>query len=148
MNAGLAIEGYASLFGVPDLAGDVVRAGAFRASAFRTSLRSQGLPMLVRHDPKLVAGAWRTLQEDARGLFVYGEINPTRPAAALAQRLIARGVDGLSIGFTAKAVKALPNAGRELIEIELWEVSIVDVPMAPQARLTVAQVRRALGPVL
>ncbi|MEM8921001.1 MAG: HK97 family phage prohead protease, partial [Pseudomonadota bacterium] len=39
------IEGYASVFGETDLAGDVVRAGAFAASLARLS----GAPMLFQH---------------------------------------------------------------------------------------------------
>jgi HK97 family phage prohead protease len=128
----LAIEGYASLFGVADLSGDVVRAGAFRASLARLG---GDLPMLVRHDPRLRAGKWVELREDSRGLYVRGVVDLGEPGAALARRLIGRGVDGLSIGFTTRAARKRPN-GRELIEIEIVEVSIVDFPMLPQARLT------------
>jgi HK97 family phage prohead protease len=129
----LELEGYASLFGVVDLAGDVVRAGAFRASLAR--LARGGLPMFVRHDPRLLAGRWREIVEDSRGLYVCGAIEPGLKGAALARRLIARGVDGLSIGFSARAARSRPH-GRELIEIEIVEVSLVDFPMLPQARLT------------
>jgi HK97 family phage prohead protease len=130
--ATLMLEGYASLFGIADLSGDVVRAGAFRAGLTRLI---DGAPMYVRHDPRLVAGRWLDLKEDARGLYVRGRTDPTAPGAALARRLIARGVDGLSIGFVTRAARKRPG-GRELIEIEIAEVSIVDFPMLPQARLT------------
>lgn len=128
----LELEGYASLFGVADLSGDVVRAGAFRASLARLSA---DLPMLVRHDPRLRAGRWLDLKEDARGLYVRGVVDVNEPGAGLARRLVGRGVDGLSIGFTTRAARKRPN-GRELIEIEIVKVSIVDFPMLPQARLT------------
>jgi HK97 family phage prohead protease len=135
----LVLEGYASLFAIADLSGDVVRAGAFRASL--ATLRS-GAPMLVRHDARLVAGRWTELTEDARGLFVRGFVDPQQPGAALARRLVDRGVDGLSIGFRTRQARKRPE-GRELIEIEIVEVSIVDFPMLPQARLT-----RAHAPVI
>jgi HK97 family phage prohead protease len=135
----LELEGYASLFGIVDLSGDVVRAGAFRASLAQLP---HGAPMFVRHDARLAAGRWTELKEDSRGLSVRGLVDPREPGAALARRLVGRGVDGLSIGFRTRLARKRPN-GRELIEIEIVEVSIVDFPMLPQARLT-----RAAAPVL
>ncbi|MBT9446537.1 MAG: HK97 family phage prohead protease [Hyphomonadaceae bacterium] len=123
------VEGYAALFGVADLEGDVVRAGAFRDSLARAS----AIPMLVRHDPRLVAGVWSVFEEDARGLHVQGRILRSAPAGGLAMRLVQRGVDGLSIGFRTRAARPLTQ-GRELVAIDLIEVSIVPTPMAPRAR--------------
>lgn len=128
----LPLQGYASLFGEPDLGGDIVRAGAF-AGALR---RRPRLPMFIRHDPRLRAGWWTKAEEDSRGLFVQGEIDPDAPAAGLARRLIAAGVDGLSIGFNALRARRTREGRRELLEIELWEVSIVAAPMCPRARLS------------
>jgi len=48
-----------------------------------------------------------------------------------------RAVDGLSIGFRARRASKRADGVRELIDIELWEVSIVTFPMLPQARLRV-----------
>ena len=142
--APLELEGYASLFGVADLSGDVVRAGAFRASI---AMLRGGIPMFVRHDPKLVAGRWLELKEDGRGLYVRGHLDFSLPGAALARRLIARGVDGLSIGFITRAARRLQK-GRELTEIEIVEVSLVDFPMLPQARLTHVHTNLAGSPAI
>lgn len=128
----IRLEGYASLFGVADGVGDVVRRGAFRASL----ARRPATPLFVRHDPRLRAGVWRPVGEDARGLFVHGSIDPGAPGAALARRLLDRGVDGLSIGFRTRASRALPGGGRELIELDLLEISLVDQPMLGPARLS------------
>ena len=127
----IPIEGYASLFGVADLEGDIVHKGAFRASL---STRSAPLPMYVQHDARLRAGVWREAYEDARGLYVKGDIEADAPAASMARRLLARGVDGLSIGFITRAATAREK-GRALYEIELLEASLVTVPMQPLARL-------------
>lgn len=129
------IEGYASLFGVADLTGDIVRAGAFRASLDR---RGGALPMLVEHEGRLVAGAWTDVREDGRGLMVRGELRDDLPGAARARRLIARGIDGLSIGFVP-IVARKSASGRVLEEIELLEVSIVALPMQPLARLSLVR---------
>lgn len=128
----LALSGYAALFGVADLSGDVVCAGAARASLLRLGGRA---PMLLDHDLRLVAGWWRA-REDGRGLFVEGRLEPGFPGASAAARALARGVDGLSIGFRTRRAGPQPQGGRRLLEIDLLEVSIVAHPMQPRARLT------------
>ncbi|MEZ5957917.1 MAG: HK97 family phage prohead protease [Hyphomonadaceae bacterium] len=130
----MIIEGYAALFGVADQMRDVVRAGAFAASL----ARRKSLPMLLEHDTRLIAGEWTQFREDGRGLFLRGEIRDDQPGAARAKRMIARGVDGLSIGFVPIA-QHRTAAGRTLTEIELLEVSIVTHPMQPHARLVLAR---------
>jgi uncharacterized protein len=131
----MIVEGYAALFGVADQMHDVVRAGAFGASLTR---RTENLPMLVEHEARLLAGRWSDVREDGRGLWLRGEIRDDMPGAARARRMIARGVDGLSIGFVPIVAHA-SGKGRVLTEIELLEVSIVTHPMQPQARLTLAR---------
>ena len=131
----MIIEGYAALFGVEDQMRDVVRAGAFAASLVR---REGALPMLVEHDARLRAGVWLDAREDGRGLWLAGEIRDDQPGAARAKRMLARGIDGLSIGFIPLVARR-QGEGRVLIEIELLEVSIVTHPMQPQARLTRAR---------
>lgn len=131
----MILEGYAALFGVRDLTGDVIRAGAFRVSLMR---RGGALPMLVQHERRLAAGGWTDVREDARGLFVRGEVRGDLPGAARAKRMIEGGVDGLSIGFIP-VVAHRSGDGRILEEIDLLEVSIVTQPMQPKARLTLAR---------
>ena len=66
-------EGYASLFGVPDGAGDRVTPGAFAASLRR---RGAGdVRMLYQHFPHAPIGAWEEIAEDARGLYVHGRLS-------------------------------------------------------------------------
>lgn len=131
----MIIEGYAALFGVADQMSDVVRGGAFSGSLAR---HDAPLPMLVEHEQRLLAGYWTEIAEDGRGLFLRGEIRDDLPGAARAKRMIAQGVDGLSIGFVPIVAHAR-RGGRVLAEIELLEVSIVTHPMQPQARLTLAR---------
>ncbi len=131
----MIVEGYAALFGVEDHMRDIVRAGAFAASLKR---RVEPLPMLLEHDARLLVGRWSDVREDARGLWLLGEIRDELPGAARAKRAIARGIDGLSIGFVP-VVQHRSGANRVLTEIELLEVSIVTHPMQPHARLTLAR---------
>jgi len=128
----MLLEGYASLFGVVDRERDVVRKGAFR----ETLAARPNAPLLLGHDPRLVAGVWRELFEDALGLRARGEIDPDRAAGALALKWLARGTDGLSIGYRVRTSRTLEGGGRELVALDLVEISLVSEPMAPAARLT------------
>ena len=124
----LLIEGYASLFGIADSSGDIVRAGAFARS-----LRAGAVPMLLQHRGGAIAGRWVRMIEDGRGLFVRGLIE-----AAGAQSLVCEaGMDGLSIGFRPRVWTARAGQGRVLADVELVEVSLVSEPMLAPARFSV-----------
>jgi len=135
MPGSLVIEGYASLFGVKDLAGDVVRAGAFTRTLARHRTMGAGVAMLFQHLGGGHAGRWTAMREDGRGLFVRGLVTDESPAGRTALGLIGEGkLGGLSIGFIARDWSPRPSRGRELREIELREVSLVTSPMLPGAR--------------
>lgn len=140
-DAGLKIEGYASLWGVADLNGDVVARGAFADSLAR--IGPGGVRMLHQHESRAVVGVWDEMVEDARGLFVRGRIEDwsadARYAAALSK---AGALDGLSIGF--RAVKARRDGRlRVLSAVDLWEVSLVTFPMLTGARFGVSGRRKS-----
>lgn len=136
MSAPLTIAGYASLFGVSDLAGDVVAPGAFQASLQR--LPAAAIRMLYQHDPDRPVGRWVEAFEDQTGLWMRGLVEPNHPDTQKIAALIQAGLaDGLSIGF--RTLEATPRAsgGRILKAIDLREVSIVTFPMLPRARFRV-----------
>ena len=128
------VSGYASLFGKKDLGGDTVRKGAFAASLLSSKI--QRLPMLFGHETKTPIGVWNRVFEDKIGLFVSGDILLGEPQADRTARLVRSGaLRGLSIGYrTARSIKLA--GGRDLIELDLWEVSIVAFPMLRSARIT------------
>lgn len=129
-------EGYASLFGVPDGAGDVVLPGAFA-----NSLKKRGLSrvrMLYQHFSHEPIGVWEEMREDSRGLYVKGrlitDIERGRDVAALLRE---GALGGLSIGFRTLRARKDPQRGlRNLLEIELWEVSVVTFPLSPGSAVT------------
>lgn len=131
--------GHASLFGVKDLAGDVVEKGAFANSLATRGIT--GIRMLYQHDPNEVIGHWTDIHEDRKGLFVRGRLALGVGRAREVLALMRDGaLDGLSIGFkTIKARKTAAEGLRRIIEADLWEVSVVTFPMLPAAR--VAQVK-------
>ena len=135
MNGGLSIEGYASLWGVADLNGDVVARGAFAESlAQRTAA---GIRMLHQHESRSPVGAWDEMGEDERGLWVRGRIMGWSAEGRFAQALANAGaLDGLSIGFRSRRARREGRL-RVLVEIDLWEISLVTFPMLPGARFSV-----------
>ena len=135
-SADLAISGYASVFGIADLSGDRVMRGAFAASLLGHTGRN--LPMLFGHETHEPIGIWDRVIEDKRGLFVSGRILTGNIRADRTARLVTEGaLSGLSIGYRAERSRARGNGGRDLLELDLWEVSIVAFPMLRDARLIV-----------
>ncbi len=136
-------EGYASLFQVPDLGRDVVEPGAFAESLRRRG--PTGIKLLWQHDPAEPIGRWLSLTENARGLFVRGQLSLQVARAREIHALMREGaVDGLSIGFRAERVRTEARTGlRRLYKIDLWEISVVTFPMLPQARVTAV---KQIGP--
>jgi HK97 family phage prohead protease len=121
--------GYAALFGRRDAGRDVIRAGAFARSLAE---RRDPLPLCWQHRPGQRIGWIERAAEDARGLRVIARLDHAEGAAALALRR--RAVDGLSFGYRARGF--LRNGpGRELTDIELFEVSLVTHPMQHAARV-------------
>jgi uncharacterized protein len=135
-------QGYASLFGTPDLAGEIVTRGAFRASLKRRGLR--GIKLLFQHEASDPIGVWEELREDDLGLFVRGRILTALSRGRDVANLIYEGaIDGLSIGFRAEKDRRDPRTGvRRLDQIDLWEISVVTFPLLPGARISAVKGRR------
>lgn len=135
VDGGLAIAGYASLWGVADLNGDVVPRGAFAASLAKTG--AGGVRMLHQHEGRAAVGVWDEMVEDERGLFVRGRIMDWSAEARFASALSRAGaLDGLSIGFRSSRARREGRL-RVLVEVELWEVSLVTFGACPGATFRV-----------
>lgn len=136
-------EGYASLFHVADLGRDMMMPGAFTQSLRHKG--AAGIRMLWQHDPGEPIGIWLDVAEDPLGLRVRGQLNLAvargRESFALLQQ---KAIEGLSIGFRCqKATRDRATGVRRLLQVDLWEISIVTFPMLPQAR--VSRVKMAPG---
>lgn len=121
----LRFAGYAAVFDVADRGGDVVRAGAFGDV--------RAVPLLWQHRGQPV-GVVERVAEDARGLRVIGRID----APGLAGLVAAGAVAGLSFGYRVTAARHLGTRGvrgRELMAVELIEISLVAQPMQRLARV-------------
>ena len=127
--ATLRIAGYAALFERSDGARDTIRRGAFRRTLAE---RRSPLPLFWQHRPDQRIGWVDTVGEDARGLRIIATIeNPDGRAAKLLRE---RAVNGLSFGYRARAYRRTID-GRELADIELFEVSVVSHPLQHEARI-------------
>lgn len=118
--------GYAALFDRVDRGGDIVRRGAFAGS-----LGKRDLPLLWQHRPDARIGIIERASEDRRGLRVIAAID--RHARDALEALRSGSVTGLSFGYRVR--RAVGRSPRELIELDLVEVSLVTLPMMPGAKV-------------
>ena len=125
----LRFAGYAGLFDVQDAANDTIRRGAFSKTL---ESRSAPVPLLWQHRSDQRIGTIEYIEEDARGLRVIGLVENVRSRGS--QMLRHHSVSGLSFGYRARAFR-MSNEGRELIDIELFEVSLVTHPLQYGARV-------------
>jgi HK97 family phage prohead protease len=131
-------SGYGARFHTVDLGGDVLQPGAFLDSLSAIKARGAPLPLLWSHDKAKPIGRFDTLHEDSAGLFVEGKLTLASQAAKEAYALLRdRAVSGLSIGYS------IPDGGAQykdgvclLRKVDLHEISLVAVPMHPDARVT------------
>ena len=125
----LKFAGYAALFDKRDAGRDVIRKGAFA----RTLAERKGpLPLYWQHRPDQQIGWVEHAGEDERGLRVVASIdNPDGGAAAALKR---GQVTGLSFGYRARGFSRSAD-GRDLTELDLFEVSLVSHPMQHGARV-------------
>ena len=147
VNAGPGgFEGYASLFGVLDSGGDIVEAGAFRNTL--EAFIKDGFIADGHNWNSVSDGAIGTIvdaHEDARGLFIKTEYHTTQraqDARRIATERLARGKSvGLSIGYAVRpGGEGMDSAGvRRLRDLDLFEVSHVNVPMLRPAGMTAAK---------
>lgn len=109
--------GYAAVFDRPDKGGDVIRPGAFSSAG----------PVPLRWEHGAEVGRVSHVSQDGFGLRVIGAT----------RRAVAAGM-GLSIGYRVRSARDC-KFGRELIDLELIEVSLVRLPMQALARVIAVQ---------
>ncbi|MCF8462420.1 MAG: HK97 family phage prohead protease [Rickettsiaceae bacterium] len=127
------ISGYASVFDNKDAQGDIVLAGAFGKNITE---KAADIKFLWQHNPYKPIGIIKTLREDNYGLYVEAELNESSRLANEATALIKQGaLSGLSIGFKANKTRYNKKGEREILALNLLEISIVTFPANPKAKI-------------
>lgn len=144
----MKFEGYGAYFGNVDSYGDVIAKGAFARTLKESRKSNQWPAMLLQHgsffggDDNMPVGVWTDMEEDAKGLYVAGQLADTQrgtDAYKLLKMQPRPAITGLSIGFLAKewSVRTKPDEPRRTLkDVELLEVSLVTFPANTRARVT------------
>lgn len=128
--------GYGAIFNNTDFGGDIVVKGAFRETLRDHKARKRAVPMFLHHDHTKPAGVWTSIVEDEKGLRVEGRLALGVQDADEAHRLMKMGaLTGLSIGYKAEKAERDKSGARRLLQVKLWEISLVALPMNDDARL-------------
>jgi len=151
MEDGGIVKGYASTFDrEPDSYGDVIAKGAFAKTLEKWSeLNKDGryIPLLWGHDtddPMSNIGKVVEAKEDERGLLVTAEFDKDNERAQYVRKLVQEGrVYQFSFAFEVRDWGTVEledgTKANELREIELFEVSLVQIPANQHA--TVEEVK-------
>ncbi|HKQ02645.1 MAG TPA: HK97 family phage prohead protease [Actinomycetes bacterium] len=147
------LKGYAAVFDSKsvDLGGfiEVVKPGAFK----RALEKGQDVRALVNHNPDLIIGrsgktGSLTMMEDDRGLLVEIEPPDTQAGRDVIENVKSGVLDGMSFAFRAVTekwdTKGKP-AFRELLDVDLFDVSVVAFPAYPKTRVAVRSLEEALA---
>lgn len=152
MEADGTVKGYASTFDRdPDAYGDVIAPGAFAKSLERWAAIGKPIPLLYGHntdDPEYNIGKITEAREDERGLYIEAEFDADNPKAQYVRKLAQEG-RLYQFSFAYDVLDWSPveledgRKANELREIDLFEVSLVQIPANQHAEVT--EVKSGLG---
>lgn len=127
-------EGYAAVFNEKDLVGDIIRKGAFKKTLESWQNSGKNIPLLYQHKEPI--GIITKIFEDDYGLYVVGEINLETEEGRKAYALLKQGaLQGLSFGYEVVQSRWLKDGTREILEVKLWEVSLVTFPAQEKTKI-------------
>lgn len=128
-------DGHGGIFSNVDYDGDIIVPGAFKRSLARHKANGDLPAMFWMHNPEKMPGKWLEMYEDDKGLAVKGTLAPTPLGDEIHTLLEMKAVRGMSIGYETLDRDYDSDGNRLIKEVELWEVSIVSLPMNPLARV-------------
>lgn len=157
-DSGTRIVGYAStydqpypIWGGPEAGGfnETVKPGAFSKSV----AEKDDVRLLVNHEGVPLArtkSGTMTLAADDIGLLVDAGIDPTSPLAAGLQSAMTRGdMDQMSFAFeVTRQVWSPDYSERGILEVKLYDVSVVTYPANDQTLALIAADRPAAPPLV
>lgn len=137
-------EGYGAVFNNVDLGGDKIMPGAFTETLANYKMSNRMPGMFYQHGekgggPVTPIGVWKAMEQDNHGLVVKGQLADTTLGEDVYKLMKMGAISGLSIGYRVRdAARGGINsdAKRMIKSADLVEVSLVNDPMNPEARLT------------
>lgn len=143
------ISGYASVFGNVDSYGDIVVKGAFSRFLSEARVKGKVIPVFYGHnmeDPKANIGRVIELREDEHGLWFKAQLDLSGDTygRVVYDQLKDGRLDSMSFGFSIIDAKNT-DAGYELRELELYEISVVPIPANKEAMITEVKAGRAIS---
>jgi HK97 family phage prohead protease len=138
------VEGYAATFDrEPDSYGDVIAKGAFARTLTEWSQKEQPIPLLYGHnteDPEMNIGKVTEAYEDEKGLHVRAEFDADNPKAQYVRKLAKEGrLYQFSFAYSVRDAADVDVDGfkaYELRDLDLYEVSLVQIPANQHAVIT------------
>lgn len=144
-------SGYGAVTGNVDAGGDVIEKGAFKRTLREWEEKGKFPPMLLQHgggmfgggaDDLLPVGKWLSMEENAKGLKVEGELFAlgTERGQYIYEGMKAGALDGMSIGYRVRKEGVVygtkpTEPRRKINDLDLIELSIVTFPMNDKARI-------------
>lgn len=131
-------SGYGSVFHVKDSYDEIVVPGAFTASLAAQKSAGRMPAMLWQHRSSEPLGVYTSMEEDAVGLRVEGQLALSTVRGAEAHALLKMGaISGLSIGFIPREDSFDRVTGiKTLKRVDLMEISLVTFPANDAARVS------------
>ncbi|AZL15556.1 HK97 family phage prohead protease [Rickettsiales endosymbiont of Stachyamoeba lipophora] len=129
-------SGYASVFNITDLHGDIIQSGAFLESLKRK--QPSEIKLLWQHKTDEPIGIINSLYENEFGLCINARLLLELKRAQEAYTLMQHNVlGGMSIGYQVKKYSYNPKLKQRIItELDLLEISLVTFPANPQCKIT------------
>lgn len=132
-----SFTGYASVFGEKDAYGDIMVPGCFANTLAEFKRKGRQPACLWAHDMSQPVGSYTTVQEDAKGLLVAGRLASKGKGEEVRELIGMGAVSGLSIGFLpVREQYDSATKTNSILELRLFEVSLVAIPALDSARLT------------
>ena len=131
-------EGYGSIFNITDKGGDIVVHGAFAETLAAQKAAGRLPAMLWQHRQAEPIGVYTSMEEDAVGLKVKGQLALKTARGAEAYELMKMGaLSGMSIGYRSRDDSYDRVTGvRSLKKLDLVELSLVTFPMNDASRVS------------
>lgn len=136
----LFIEGYAAVFGNLDSYRDIIQLGAFAKTI--TGSNGKRIRFCYQHDFDKVIGKIVELREDTNGLYFKAKISNTTLGKDVAELVMDEALNEISIGYrTMLSEYNEVTDERKLMEVELYEISIVTRAANEEATIQSTEVK-------